>query len=137
MVQSSRKQAFGGVLSRKEEECPPGFEPGNNGFANRYLVSPNPIGDRDLGTPGKPTVPSTVPLGKPSPGNLQEVVEAWDGLPDAIKAAVLALVAASIPVDPPPWGAVLSKRLNTWPRRPGANPKRIRGSRNLGITPSH
>ncbi|RLS97735.1 MAG: site-specific integrase, partial [Planctomycetota bacterium] len=31
---TARKQAFGGVLSRKKEEGPPGFEPGNNGFAN-------------------------------------------------------------------------------------------------------
>ena len=103
MVQSSGKQAFGGVLSRKKEEGPPGFEPGNNGFANRYLVSPKPIGDSDLGTPGKPTVPSTVPLGKPSPGNLQEVIEAWDTLPDAIRAGILAMVAASKPIEPPHW----------------------------------
>ena len=129
MVQSSRKQAFGGVLSRKEEEGPPGFEPGNNGFANRYLVSPNPIGDRDLGTPGKPTVPSTVPLGKPSPGNLQEVVDAWATLSDAIKAGILAMVEASKPVVSPPLGAVLSNRLNTWPRKTGANSKRIRRDR--------
>lgn len=129
MVQSSRKQAFGGVLSRKEEEGPPGFEPGNNGFANRYLVSPKPIGDRDLGTPGKPTVPSTVPLGKPFSGNLQEVVDAWATLPDAIRTTILELVEASKPVDPPPLGAVLSNRLNTWPRKTGANSKRIRRDR--------
>ena len=129
MVQSSGKQAFGGVLSRKKEEGPPGFEPGNNGFANRYLVSPKPFGERDLGTPGKPTVPSTVPLGKPSPGNLQEVVDAWATLSDAIKAGILAMVEASKPVVSPPLGAVLSNRLNTWPRKTGANSKRIRRDR--------
>ncbi len=59
---------------------------------------------------------------------LQEVVEAWDGLPDEIKAGILAMVAASKPVEPPPLGGVLSNRLNTWPRRPGGNPKRRQGA---------
>ena len=38
-AKTSGKQAFGGVLSRKKEEGPPGFEPGNNGFANRCLTT--------------------------------------------------------------------------------------------------
>ena len=36
---TSGKQAFGGFLSRKKEEGPPGFEPGYNGFANRCLTT--------------------------------------------------------------------------------------------------
>ena len=105
---------------------PVGFEPTTPGLGNRYLVSTKPIIDRDLGTDGKPTVPSTVPLGKPSPTDLQEVVDAWATLPDVIRTTILELVAASRPVDPPPLEAVPVSRLNTWPRKPGANSKRIR-----------
>jgi len=126
---TARKQAFCGVLSRKKEKGPPGFEPGYNGFANRCLDSVNPIADKDLRegtTPIWPSICQTPPLGQPHSKDLQEVIEAWDTLPDAIKAGILAMVAASKPVELPPLEAVAVSRLNTWPRKTGANPKRIR-----------
>ena len=123
MVQSSRKQAFGGVLSRKEEEGPPGFEPGNHGFANRCLDSANTIGDKDLREGQKHIWPL---ICQTSSTGLQDVIEAWDTLPEPIRAGILAMVAAFKPVVPPSLEAVPVSRLNTWPRKPGANSKRIR-----------
>ena len=122
-LETTRKQAFGGVFPRKQAMPAAGIEPATDGLENRYLDSIKPIGGMGLGTGGKPAYPSVDPT---NPWDLQEVIEAWDLLPDAIKAGILAMVAASKPVEPPPLGAVLSNRLNTWQRKTGANPKRIR-----------
>ena len=119
----SRKQAFGGVFPRKQAMPAAGIEPATDGLENRYLDSIKPIGGMGLGAGGKPVYPSFDPT---NPWDLQEVVDAWATLPEAIRAGILAMVAASKPVEPPPLGAVLSNRLNTWQRKTGANPKRIR-----------
>ena len=84
---------------------PTRFERGTFGSGGRNLDSVNPSGDRELREPPHPVVPSLVPT---SPGarvdadssaaadsDLAQIIAAWPGLPEAIKAGILALVKAA------------------------------------------
>ena len=78
---------------------------------------PRFFGVRDLGK--SKTAADTILLHN-FPQDLREVVDAWDTLPDAIKAAVLTLVAASKPVSV---GGCIIKPIEHWPRRLGGQPQ--------------
>ena len=99
-----------------------GIEPRTYGLKDRCPIILKGIDGKDLEQTQNPIV---TPMDT-KPQGLHQIIEAWAGLPDAIKSAIIALVEANQPVEEPPLGAVPLCRLNTWPRKPRANPKRIR-----------
>ncbi len=80
-----------GLVSVIEEEARAGFEPANDGFANRCPASEKPMNfstSGDLASSGAAT--STDP-------DLDRVVETWATLPDPIRRAILALIGSADP----------------------------------------
>ncbi|HXG11398.1 MAG TPA: hypothetical protein VNK04_16710 [Gemmataceae bacterium] len=83
------------------KEAPPGFEPGNGGFAIRCPNFPSIEIANELGQNPTGEVPVKVPSssgtvsGPQFPPDLARVVAAWDRLPEAIKAGILALIQAA------------------------------------------
>ncbi len=80
---------------------PTGFEPVTFGSVDGRLDSATTVNDKELRHNGGGEVPTMVsrPQGADSgtdlPPDLARVVDAWDRLPEAIKAGILALVQAA------------------------------------------
>ena len=79
------------------QEAPPGFEPGNGRFAIRSPESANIDTSSELRQDHEAEVPAVVSSSPELqfPPDLARVVAAWDRLPEAIKAGILALVHAA------------------------------------------
>jgi len=79
-----------GQSSVSDEEASPGFEPGNDGFANRNRVGVNPVRVSDSAAVALP-VAATGAATRADPA-LAAVVAAWPTLSEPIRRAVMTLV---------------------------------------------
>ena len=77
-----------------ELEAAAGFEPANDGFANRLPSHPTeaPVRTSDK---AENVLPSCLPDSTHNDPDLAAVVKAWPDLPEAVKAGILAMVKAS------------------------------------------
>ena len=84
-----------GSIADMGEEAPPGFEPGNNGFADRDQSDATSKSDSHL-QPISNDLPTDLPTDKcRMDPMLAEIVDSWDRVPEAIKAGILAMVKAA------------------------------------------
>jgi hypothetical protein len=74
-------------------EASPGFEPGNDGFANRCCDSISVTNVTTYDDLQKALAPPLA-LHRPDDPDLARVLAAWDNLPPSIRRAILALVDA-------------------------------------------
>jgi hypothetical protein len=90
------------VFLENTQEASPGFEPGDNGFANRCLTAPDPKKTSISSVPPQSDVPPdvldcTLTTSAANP-DLARFISAWSTLPEPFRRAVLALVGS---VPPP------------------------------------
>ena len=75
---------------------PTGFEPVTCGLGSRRPVSSNTIRDNDLEQSPESVLADCLALLEPVRPDLARIVGAWDGLPEPIRAGLLALVRSAV-----------------------------------------